>query len=351
MNNRTFLNGSLLYYLLVSLVILVLLYVGKPLFVPMFYGLFIAIVLYPVCRWLERHRFPRSLAITVGLTMVMLLFFLLIWILALQFSAFKNDIPELKVKIEPSLAALQQWISENFGVSIPAQEAWFRKVVEKSTGDSAGLLAGIFSKTVSGLYMLILTPVFAALFLYNRRDFIMAIEKMAGSGYQEKLQQVIQQTMYTYYHFIRGMVFVYLIVGILNSIGLLALGIEHAILFGFLTAIMTIIPYLGIFISALLPITVAWITKDSIWYPLGVVAVFAFVQYLEVNVIFPRVVATQLNLSTWATLVAIIAGGILWGVNGMILFIPFAGILKILSGYLPGLEAINILLSRKAGSK
>ena len=351
MNNRTFLNGSLLYYLLVSLVILVLLYVGKPLFVPMFYGLFIAIVLYPVCRWLERHRFPRSLAITVGLTMVMLLFFLLIWILALQFSAFKNDIPELKVKIEPSLAALQQWISENFGVSIPAQEAWFRKVVEKSTGDSAGLLAGIFSKTVSGLYMLILTPVFAALFLYNRRDFIMAIEKMAGSGYQEKLQQVIQQTMYTYYHFIRGMVFVYLIVGILNSIGLLALGIEHAILFGFLTAIMTIIPYLGIFISALLPITVAWITKDSIWYPLGVVAVFAFVQYLEANVIFPRVVATQLNLSTWATLVAIIAGGILWGVNGMILFIPFAGILKILSGYLPGLEAINILLSRKVGSK
>lgn len=351
MNNRTFLNGSLLYYLLVSLVILVLLYVGKPLFVPMFYGLFIAIVLYPVCHWLERHRFPRSLAITVGLTMVMLLFFLLIWILSLQFSAFKNDIPELKVKIEPSLAALQQWISENFGVSIPAQEAWFRKVVEKSTGDSAGLLAGIFSKTVSGLYMLILTPVFAALFLYNRRDFIMAIEKMAGSGYQEKLQQVIQQTMYTYYHFIRGMVFVYLIVGILNSIGLLALGIEHAILFGFLTAIMTIIPYLGIFISALLPITVAWITKDSIWYPLGVVAVFAFVQYLEANVIFPRVVATQLNLSTWATLVAIIAGGILWGVNGMILFIPFAGILKILSGYLPGLEAINILLSRKVGSK
>lgn len=347
MNNRTFQTGTFLQYLLVSMLIMVLLYVGEPLFVPMFYGLFIAIVLYPVCRWLERHRFPRSLAIAIGLTIVMGLFFLLIWLLALQFSAFKSDIPELKTKIEPSLAALQQWISENLGVSITAQQEWFRKLIEKSTGDSAGLVAGLFSKTVSGLYMLILVPVFAALFLYNRRDFILAIRKMAGSGYEEKLQQVIHQTMYTYYHFIRGMVFVYLIVGILNSIGLLALGIEHAILFGFLTAIMTIIPYLGIFISALLPITVAWITKDSIWYPLGVVAVFAFVQYLEANVIFPRVVATQLNLSTWATLVAIIAGGILWGVNGMILFIPFAGILKILSGYLPGLEVLNILLSRK----
>lgn len=78
---------------------------------------------------------------------------------------------------------------------------------------------------------------------------------------------------------------------------------------------MTIIPYLGIIISALLPITIAWITKDSIWYPIGVVGVFILVQYLEANVIFPKVVAKQLNISTWATLVAIIAGGILWGMS------------------------------------
>ena len=142
------------------------------------------------------------------------------------------------------------------------------------------------------------------------------------------------------------MVFVYLIVGVLNSAGLLVLGIRHAVLFGFLTAVMTIIPYIGIFISALLPITVAWITKDSIWYPIGVVGVFVFVQYLEANVIFPRVVATQLNISTWATLVAIIAGGILWGVSGMILFIPFAGMLKIITDQIPEWEAVNILLRR-----
>jgi predicted PurR-regulated permease PerM len=82
------------------------------------------------------------------------------------------------------------------------------------------------------------------------------------------------------------MIWVYLIVGILNSTGLLVLGIRHALLFGFLTDIMIIIPYIGIFISALLPISVAWITKDSLWYPLGVIAVFGFVQYPEANEIF-----------------------------------------------------------------
>jgi len=141
------------------------------------------------------------------------------------------------------------------------------------------------------------------------------------------------------------MVIVYTIVGILNSIGLLALGIKHALLFGFLTAVMTIIPYVGIFISALLPISVAWVTKDSVWYPVGVIAVFTFVQYLEANIIFPKVVAAQLKVSTWATLVAMLAGEILWGVPGMILFIPFVGILKIITDHVPALLPLNILLS------
>ncbi len=140
---------------------------------------------------------------------------------------------------------------------------------------------------------------------------------------------------------------VYIIVGVLNSIGLLALGIKHAILFGMLTAIMTIIPYAGIVVSASLPVSIALLTKDSLWYPVGVIFVFSFVQYLEANVIFPKVVGTQLNVSTWATLVAIMVGGILWGVSGMILFIPFAAIMKIASDHIEGWSSINILLGRK----
>jgi len=139
---------------------------------------------------------------------------------------------------------------------------------------------------------------------------------------------------------------VYLIVGLLNSLGLLALGIPHAFLFGMLTAILTIIPYAGIFIGALLPITVAWITKDSLWYPAGVIILFTFVQYLEANIIFPRVVAAQINVSTWATLVAIIVGGLIWGVAGMILFVPFTGILKIIADNIAGGKALSTLLSR-----
>ncbi len=71
-----------------------------------------------------------------------------------------------------------------------------------------------------------------------------------------------------------------------------------------------------------------------------------FVQYLEANVIFPYIVGAQLNVNTWATLISIIIGGIIWGVSGMILFIPFVAIMKIVTDYIEDWKPLKVLLSR-----
>lgn len=343
--------SSLMRYLLISFIICLFFYFGRTLLIPLFYGLFIAIVLYPMCKWLESHRVPRSLGITIGLIIIVLLFAGLMTILFFELNSLRKDLPGLEAKVQPAWVSLQQWLLDNIGITFNSQEQFKENISGAFTDNIGAILSGTLNRTANGLFMLFIIPVFSALFLYNREDFVKALQKMVGDKYHAQLQDILGNTIHTYFHFIKGMIMVYVIVGILNTFGLMALGIEHAALFGFVTAIMTIIPYAGIFISALLPITVAWITKDSIWYPLGVVAVFAFVQYLEANVIFPKVVATQLNVSTWATLVAIIAGGILWGVSGMILFIPFVGMFKIISDHIPEWEGLNILLSRTRKKK
>ena len=346
MKNSLFDVGNSLRYLLFTCLIIFLLYFGKTLFIPLFYGLFIAIILYPVCKWLERNHFSKGIAVATSLSLLVLLFILLVWIVVLQVNAFMEDFPALKEKISPAIADLKAWLDANMNVSPGQVDIWWRNMGARITDNPGILLTGSFHKVTSGLFMLFIIPVFAALFLYNRSDFILFIEKLAGDKFNAQAHVVLDNTMSTYFHFIKGMIWVYIIVGILNSIGLLALGIRHAFLFGFLTAVMTIIPYIGIFISALLPISVAWITKDSIWYPVAVAGVFIVVQYLEANIIFPKVVATELNVSTWATLVAIIAGGILWGMSGMILFIPLVGIFKMITDYIPAWEPLNILLRR-----
>ncbi len=114
-----------------------------------------------------------------------------------------------------------------------------------------------------------------------------------------------------------------------------------------LCAVMTIIPYIGIIVSALLPISVAWITTGSIWYPLAVIAIFSIVQYLEANVIFPKVVGTQLNLSTWATLVAIVAGGIMWGVLRNDIVYPFCSYPENCYGQIRRMESIKPVIEQE----
>jgi predicted PurR-regulated permease PerM len=140
------------------------------------------------------------------------------------------------------------------------------------------------------------------------------------------------------------MALVYLIVGILNSLGLWMLGIPHAALFGFVASVLTFVPYVGILVASLLPISVAWLTYSSVWYPVGVVAVFGVVQYLEANVIFPLAVSSQLKVNTLMTIIAIVLGGLLWGVMGMILFVPFLAILKLVADRSPRMRTLAMLL-------
>jgi predicted PurR-regulated permease PerM len=170
------------------------------------------------------------------------------------------------------------------------------------------------------------------------------VQRLFPKENRESLREIISLTINTYYNFIKGMAVVYLVVGILNSIGLLLLGIPHAILFGFIASILTFIPYVGIMVGSLLPIAIAWITYDSIWYPVGIVAIFAFVQYLEANVIFPIAVSSRLNVNTLVMLIAIFVGGILWGVAGMILFVPFVGIAKLIADHNPKWKTVSMIL-------
>jgi len=346
MNTTACSRSSLTQYLLITCLLGVILYFGKTLFIPLSYGLFIAIVFYPFCKWLEHKDWPRSLAITVSLVLVIVLMIILLALLLLEMNSFRNELPALSNKIKSLVFHIQSWLPEHWNISVELQKSWWVNALNKMAASSGSIIWGTFAATGNMLFTLLMSLVFAALFLYHRGAFVKFLELTVGQSNAGSLRLILNETVNTYFRFIKGMTFVYLIVGVLNSIGLLMLGIPHAILFGMLTAIMTIIPYAGIFISALLPIAVAWISKDSLLYPLGVVAVFTLVQYLEANIIFPRVVGAQLNISTWATLVAIIAGGLLWGVSGMILFIPFVGVLKILTSHLNGYEAINALLSR-----
>lgn len=322
------------------------LYFGKTLFIPLFMGLLIAMIMYPVSRSMEKRGLAKTLSVTVSITIVIVIFAALIGLLVWQLRTFIHDWPLMASKVDQSFRQVQHWLADNFSITLEVQDGWLHNQADNIISILGPAVQGTVTVTISTIFMLFMTPVFAALFLYHRQIFVQVLRRYAGPAFEGRLNAILGKVIDTYFNYIKGMMMVYLIVGILNTIGLLALGIPHALLFGMLTAIMTIIPYFGIIVSALLPISAAWAVHESIWYPLGVIGVFSLVQYLEANVIFPKVVAAQLNVSTWATLVAILAGGIIWGVAGMVLFIPFVAILKIAADHMEEWNALRLLLSR-----
>lgn len=338
--------GSYLKMLQIVFFTVAVMYFGKALFIPLSFSLLIALILYPFCKWLENHKWPRSIAITAGLTAVFLFFTAIVWLLLWQLNYLWHDLPVLLQKIQLSLAQFQQWTNDKIGVFFNMESPWMDHAA-RNYGGNIGSYLQAFVKEMGGfLFSLFLVPVFTALFLYHREQFVLFLKTTVPVKYHQRLIAVLHEASYAYHKYIIGLIKVYIVVGILNSMGLLMLGVPHAVLFGMLTAIMTMIPYVGIIISSLLPITVAWITTDSLLYPLAVVAVFAFVQYLENSVIFPKIVGQQMNVSTWAILVALLAGGLVWGVSGMVIFMPLVAILKIISGHVEEWKPLNILLSR-----
>ena len=331
------------YILFISLI----LYFGSTLFIPLSFALLISCVIYPICVWLERHKLSRIGAIAVSISILTLFFSALLFLLINQLMSFFQEWPDLKLKVSGASEEISGWLSSNFNIGREKQLQWLNKMVNDSGANAMSIISKTISASAVGAVYFILIPIYAVLILYYRHKWMEVLYRIFPHEGRERLHEIVKLSIQSYHNFIKGMIVVYLIVGILNSTGLFLLGIPHAILFGFIASILTFIPYVGIMVASLLPISMAWITYNSIWYPIGVVAIFAFVQYLEANLIFPLAVSSRLKINALVTIVSIFAGGIIWGLSGMILFIPFLGILKLVADRTPSLKTLAIILGEK----
>jgi len=237
------------------------------------------------------------------------------------------------------------FLTNQFGVNEEKQLNYIKNALNNSSSQIFTFLKNTVYSFSESLFYLLIVPVFSALILFYRQLLVQALYHIFPLDKKEMILEIITETIHEYYKFIKGMLLVYVIVGLLNSIGLAIIGIPYPFLFGFTASILTFIPYVGIMVSSLLPITVAWITFNSIWYPIGVIAVFSLVQVLEAYVIFPYAVGSRLKINTLAILIMVIVGGILWGAVGMILFIPFISILKLIADRTESLKSLSLLLS------
>lgn len=324
--------------LVVMAIAIAALILTKDIVMPIAFAALFSVVLLPLAKRFEKKT-SRIFSITLVLLIAFLVMGLLFWFVIAQLASLTESLPDLEGKFLTLINSVSSKVSQIVRIDTHEQT----QLIKDALKNFSSYFGSVLLSTSYFAYFFIQVPIYIFLFLLYRerfKDFLLAVWPDSSLKWKDEIQQVVRG-------YISGLTIVTIIAGVLNSIGLLLLGIEHAIFFGFLSGLLTMIPYIGISIGAALPTMLALVTKDSVWYAVGVVAVHGFVQFLEGNFITPKVTGSKISINALAAILALLVGGKIWGITGMILAVPAVGILKILLSYSPRLKPIVILLEDK----
>lgn len=317
------------------------LWIGRDIIVPVVYALLIAVLLNPCVNFLLRKKVNKVIAITLTVSLAVLAVVAAVYLISSQLSIFNEAYPRLKEKLDVITNSTVQWVSEKFNIRLSKINAWIAETQKGVIRDFA--IAETLSDAGQVMVTVMLLPVYVFLFLYYKTLLLEFIRRLFRSAHHMVVADVLINTKRIAQSYLLGLFFEMLIMAVLNSAGLLLLGIEYAILLGIIGAVLNVIPYLGGIIGVLLYMTIALITKSPV-YVIYVAALYATIQFIDNNFIVPRIVAARVKLNALISIIVVLIGSALWGVSGMFLSIPLTAIMKGIFDHIEPLKPWGFLM-------
>jgi predicted PurR-regulated permease PerM len=329
--------------LLGLILLLYLLQLFQSFLVPICFSVLFALLLLPISERLER-RMPRALAIITSLIFIILILALLIYLLSMQIVSFSEEMQNITDKLLVFVNKIQEFLFKNFGIKPTSKNELLSKNLTTLQQTGTRFLGSTISITTGALSVITLVPIYIFCMLYYRDHFRRFIFQCISRDKRDAFMTTMDNIQKVVESYISGLMIVIVIVAILNTIGLAIMGVPYAIFFGAFASVLTIIPYIGILIGALLPAMYTLIQTGSLLNALIVVGIFTFVQFLEGNFITPNITGSKVSINPFAAILALIIGGEIWGAAGMILSIPVIAMMKVIFDAYEPLRPIGFLL-------
>lgn len=332
--------------LLAFVLLVFMVYILQDFLIPLFFAIILSVLIYPIVQFLEsKLHFNPTASITTAITFFIIMAFAVFTLIGFQFQEImdKSDAyyEQIEKKINPILAQTERLTGINRKDVFDDEQLQIKEIAKQNSKRIMNFIAA--SGSILGDF--ILTPLYMFLFLLYRNFLVSFIYKATAKlCSRTKMRNILSDFYKVQQNYLLGLLIVMSIVGVLNSLGLLLLGIEHAFFFGFLASLLLIIPYIGIAIGSLLPALVALATKDSYWYSIGVITIFGFIQFLEGNFITPKITGSKVSLNVFVSILSLILFSMLWGISGMILALPLTAALKVIFDNSEKLKPIGFLL-------
>jgi predicted PurR-regulated permease PerM len=309
-----------------------ILWIGQDIITPLVFATILAIVLNPVVNLLSAKGVNRVLSIAIAITLAMALLGCLIWFISAQVAHFSDSFPALKEKSKGLYEDAVRWAADLTNMKRSAIRAWVTNAQTQVTKNGSMLLGSTLT-TIGGVFAFVfLLPVYIFLILFYKPLLLEFIAKLFPRARHAMVADVLVQT--------RSLVQSYLVGLLLEA---LIVGIEYAILFGVIGALLNMIPYIGGLVAISLPMLMAVATKSPS-AALLVLVVYLVVQFVDNNFIVPRVVASRVQVNALVSIVVVLFGGALWGIAGMFLAIPLTAIVKVVCDRVESLKPFGYLL-------
>ena len=356
----------------VGVVVVTCLYWARTVFIPVALAVFLTFLLAPLVTALQRRGLRRLPSVLLVVMLAGALLGGVVWLVTAQVTSLAGEVPKYTENIKGKVKSLRhlgqgsvtsrlekmiQDITGEWNLpagsqegededkpAVSAAEKPTTVVLEPESPTWLARMPALLTSLLETLGGLALALVLVVFMLLKREDLRNRLIRLVSHGQITVMTKALDDAGQRISRFLLMQLIVNATVGLSVGLGLLAIGVQYAFLWGFLVVVFRYIPYVGVLIAALPPIILSLAMFEGWVQPLLVIGLFLTIELLANNVAEPRLYGHSIGVSEVALLVAAAFWAFLWGPIGLVLSSPLTVCLVVLGKYVPQLKFLDVLL-------
>jgi len=338
-------------FLFFGVLTVIVLYFAKQVLIPVTFAIFFAMLFTRLSNKMESKGVKRVFTALISLLIIVIVTFGIGALVFMQSKKLAKDFPQIEEKAKKFKERTEGYISYKLDIPKEKQEELISKKIKSALESSGSALKNFFAGFVGMVGSAVMVLIFTFLFLYQREKYESFFIRLCDKTQPEEAKKMIEKISMVSQSYLTGRALSILIFTGLFTAGFMIIGLKNAFLLAFIAALLTIVPYVGSIIGGLFPFAVALITEDDTNVAIGALAVIGIIQSIDNYFIEPYIIGGEVNISAFFTILILLIGGLIWGVAGMILFLPMLGVTKIIFDSVPELNEYGYLIGDQKEEK
>ena len=303
---------------------------GSGVITPLLLAFFLSIVFLPLHRRMTNKKVPELLSISICILILFVMLGLIGWFFSAQVAKLINDFPQLEKNVMLHLNELSAWINEKTDFSTDRQLTILREQSSQILNNAGSMLGGAATSLTSVFVLVGLVPIYIFLIIFYKNLLLRFVFLWFPQQSHDSLKDAMEETQVIVKSYLIGLLIQITYITILLGGILMILGNKHALLIGVIFAILNLIPYVGALLGNIIGVLLTLTSSEELGPIWTVLFVIAGVQFLDNNILMPKIVGSKVRINALASIVGVIVGGAIAGISGMFLSLPVIAVLKII---------------------